>query len=124
MILSFRKEDPVDDVPSISLEPHSDWILHDDRGKTGPNMSRRSYYLNLPPVTAAHDSSSARKFESIASSCIPEYDFGSPRDPFRWIMQEAGAELVHDGDDSHGMSPTLRNALKICQATSGETEES
>ena len=124
MILSFRKDDPMVEVPNISLDPpHEILTKKIESYKAGLLPSGKRVSLNLPPVTAACDQNDTevdtRIFTADPYEIVP-----LPRDPLSWITLEKGSSISGNEEGLQSMSPTLRDALEFCQASSGESGES
>lgn len=109
---SFKKEDPIDVIPDISI-PGGD----DSRAKGGQSNTRSS--LSLPPQAANDSRLSPGLFphgvvhvhgENHCSGGESTEIANHDPDPFRWIQVDSipGSPTCND---THSMSPTLRTAL-------------
>ena len=121
MILSFRKEDPVEEVPSITLEPQRERHPIGVCEKDPSVLSGRTLTLHLPPATVSCYSSRITSYGHLDNT---EKEVKVPPrscDPFRWIKLESGNNSLDDSVTAHGLSPTLRSVLETCQGTSEES---
>jgi hypothetical protein len=121
MIRSFRKQDPVVDIPEISIgsDHANQWTAGSAVSRKPLRETRDSYLphpsnfdhekgVKVPEVEPDHAVSSAPR---TAVARISNDEHVLPVDPFSFIEAEPVVDEDSVNMESHAMSPTLRTAL-------------
>lgn len=128
MILSFRKEDPVDDIPEICIGKDESPDVTCDPKRDEKKSLRDTKDSYLPPLmchgndcgVTAHEASAVSESGSSAPVVVMpviESPHALPSDPFRFIEAEPVVDDHPANLGSHAMSPTLRTALLSFSST-------